>query len=70
MFYATLETPQETVYCECHGEVEIGSIDLRRFETKKERDEFIASFSSGAEIISSKDAREQHKEQFRYWQGK
>lgn len=69
MFYATLETPQETVYCECHGEVEIGSIDLRRFETKKERDEFVDLFI-GAEIISSKNAREQHKEQFRYWQGK
>jgi len=41
------------------------TIDLFRFRTKQERDEFAKNGDSWA--IRRKDAEPRHKEQFRYW---
>ena len=40
--------------------------DLWRFPSKAERDSFVNESGDHTEI-SSKEAREQHKEQFNYW---
>jgi len=42
-------------------------IDLWRFETEKQRDDWVNDRPSTAVSILSKDARPAHKEQFRQW---
>ena len=50
-----------------HGEeVEIGGLDLWRFDTKKERDDFVED-GDYATIILARQARENHPDQFKYW---
>ena len=57
-------------YAEAHGyhdeEKQYGYCDLWRFSTAKERDEFVESNADNNSILS-KDARERHKDKFRYW---
>lgn len=66
MYYATFNSREEDIY---NGwEVVTGSLDLHRFNSKKERDDFVDE-SDFAEEISSAEARENHKEQFSYWEG-
>ena len=67
MRYATSDT-RETI-ADPHngwGEIQVGSVDLFRFSTAKERDSFVSS-SIDRRVISSVDARNNHKEQFRFW---
>lgn len=65
MYYAIFDSREKVIY---NGweEVCIGGLDLHRFCTKRERDEFVEE-SEHASVISSKDARKYHKEQFRWW---
>lgn len=42
--------------------------DLHRFTSKKERDLFASQ--DDCKALSSKQARDEHKEQFRFWAGK
>lgn len=68
MFYATFDSREKIDDPQNGwGEIEIGSIDLYRFETQKKRDQFVDD-NELAQTISAKDAKEQHKEQFQYWE--
>jgi hypothetical protein len=42
-------------------------IDLWRFSSKLERDQWVAKRPSTASAITSKIARAHHREQFKYW---
>ena len=54
MYYAELD----------HGE----GLDLWRFHTKEEKATFLQAHPSNAWHILTKDAKKEHKEQWRYWQ--
>ncbi len=43
------------------------SLDLWRFNTKQERDQFLLEHPSNASKILYKDAKYFHKEQFAFW---
>lgn len=58
----------KTFYAECDTRMEDGTgcIDLHRFSTKKERDDF-ADEEDWKTGISAFEAKKYHKEQFLYW---
>ena len=64
MFYATVRYVDEQVTFNQFDSVEVN--DLYRFETKKERDQFVAD-NDCADVILSADARVEYKEQFNFW---
>jgi len=69
MYYSELNTRIKKTHVEGYGEVEPGSIGLYRFQTKTERDSFVAD-TENASVIKAKDAQKRHKELFRYWESK
>ena len=51
-----------------YAQLDTGSnMDLHRFETKVERDEFVSNRPSSAMTMTRKEAEIEHKEQFAYW---
>jgi hypothetical protein len=66
MFYATtIYKDEQATECNQFG-AELGVNDLHRFETKKERDQFVDK-RDYAQAITRKEAEHKYKEQFAFW---